>query len=74
MEQKNDNFSMQDIMRVANSPAGQRLLALLQQSDDPRLAQAMACASAGDYHQAGQVLSGLTASEEVRQLLQQLRG
>ena len=36
MEQKNDNFSMQDIMRV--------------------------------------VLSGLTASEEVRQLLQQLRG
>lgn len=74
MEQKFDDFSMQEAMRVAKSPAGQRLIALLQQSNAPQLRQAMDQASAGNYDQAQKSLSGLLASPEVQALLKQIRG
>lgn len=74
MQQNDRNFSMQDAMRMAATPAGQQLIALLKQSDQTALNQAMEQAKKGDYSQIKETLSPLLASEEVRKLLQQLGG
>lgn len=74
MEQKFDNFSKKEAMRMAGSPAAQQLMALLQKKDPQALQKAMAQASAGDYSQIQNTLSGLMASSEVQALLKQLRG
>lgn len=74
MQKNSDNFSMQDALRLANSPAGQQLLALLQQADPEALSKAKTQASSGDYSQIAQTLAPLLASEDVKKLLQQLGG
>lgn len=74
MQKNSDNFSMQDAMRMANSPAGKQLLALLQQSDPDALRKAKAQAAAGDYSQISQILAPLLESEDVKKLLKQLGG
>lgn len=74
MEKNSNNFSMQEALRLAKSPAGQQLLALLQQSDPQALKKAMAQASAGDYSQISQTLAPMLASEDVKKLLQQMGG
>lgn len=74
MQKNSGDFSMQDVLRMVNSPAGQQLLALLRQSDPASLQKAMEQASSGDYSQAKQSLSPILASEEVKKLLQQLGG
>ena len=47
-----DNFSMQEVLRMAASPAGQQLIALLRQQDGNAFQSAMSSAAAGDYTQA----------------------
>lgn len=74
MQNDPKNFSMQDAMRLASTPAGQQLLALLQQSDTAALRSAMEQASTGNYEQAKQVLGPLLNSPDVQKLLQQLGG
>lgn len=74
MQQNDRNFSMQDAMRLAATPAGQQLIALLQQSDKATLNQAMEQAKKGDYSQIKETLSPLLASEEAQKLLKQLGG
>lgn len=74
MQKNSDNFSVQAAMQLASSPAGQQLLALLQQSDPTALNKAMEYFSNGDYSQAKQSLQPLFASEEAKKLLQQLGG
>ena len=74
MQQNDRNFSMEDAMRLANTPAGQQLIALLRSNNNPALNQAMEQAKKGDYTQAKEVLAPLLASQEVRNLLQQLGG
>ena len=74
MQKNSQDFSMQEAMRLAKTPAGQQLLALLQQADKRSVNQAMAKAAAGDYEQAKALLGPLLASEEARALLAQLGG
>lgn len=74
MEKNSNNFSMQEAMRLAKSPAGQQLISLLQQSDPEAMKKAMQQATAGDYSQIQQTLGPLLASEEIKRLLQQLGG
>ena len=74
MQKNSQNFSMQEAMRLANSDAGQKLLALLKQSDSNQLQQAMAQASAGDYENAQQVLRSLLENSEIQTLLKELGG
>lgn len=74
MEKKSQDFSKEDMMRMASSPAGQQLLALLQQKDSAALAQAVAQAKAGNMAGAGQALSNLLASPEVQRLIKELGG
>jgi len=72
MQKNSQNFSMQEALRLANSDAGQRLLALLKQSNSQNVQQAMAHAATGDYDKAKDALSSALASPEVRRLLKEL--
>ena len=72
MQKNSQNFSMQEALRLANSDAGQRLLAILKQSDSDRLSKAIDSAATGDYSSAMQALSVLLERDDVRRLLKQL--
>ena len=74
MEKKSQDFSMEEVMRIAKSPAGQQLMALLQQKDSTALAKASAQAKSGNYSQAGQTLSALLSSPEAQKLMKELGG
>ena len=74
MQKNSQNFSMQEAMRLANSDAGQRLLAILKQSDGDQLRKAMDQAAAGNYEGMQSALSSVLASQEVQALLKELGG
>ena len=61
-----------ELLRLAQSPAGQQLIALLQQRGGDRLSAALAQASAGDYRQAQALLSDLLAQEDAQALIKAL--
>lgn len=68
------NFSAEDAKRLAQSPAGQQLIALLKQRDSGQIDTAMQKAADGDYAQASQILSRLLSDPQAMQLLSQLGG
>ncbi len=73
--QKNDNsFSMQEAMKLANSPAGKQLIGLLQQADPQAVQKAMNLAASGDYDKIPQVLSSLKEMDEVKKLMKDMGG
>ena len=74
MQKKNQDFSMEEVMRLAKSPAGQQLIAMLQQADNAKLEQAVTQAKTGDYAQASQTLSAMLSSPEAQRLLKELGG
>ena len=64
--------SMPDItalLKIAQSPAGQKLLSMLQKTD---LEGSTTAAAAGNYEEARQKLSKALSSQESRELLQEL--
>ena len=67
-------FSMEDAMRLAKSPQGQKVLAQLQQHHSGALESAMAQAQSGDYSQIKNPLSAFLQSPEGQNLMNQLRG
>ncbi len=66
--------NMSDLMRLAQSPAGQQLLAMLQNSNSGALENAVKQASAGNMTEAKNALSSLLSSPEAQALLQQMEG
>ena len=52
MQKNSQDFSMQEALRLAKSPAGQQLLAMLRSADSSKVDQAAAEASAGDFAKA----------------------
>ena len=72
MEKKSQDFSIQEAKRLAQTPEGKKLMAMLQQKDDGKLQKAMAEASAGNYKEAGSLLSSLLSSPEAQQLIRKL--
>ena len=74
MQKKSQEFSMDEIMRLAKSPAGQQLIAMLQQEDSTTLQQAVTQAQSGNLSQAGQTLSSILSSPEAQQLIKKLGG
>ena len=74
MEKKSQDFSMEEIMRMAKSPAGQQLMAMLNNQDSQRVAQAAAQAKSGDYAKAGQTLKDMLSSPEAQRLMKELGG
>lgn len=67
-----DNFSMQEVLRMAASPAGQQLIALLRQQDGNAFQSAMSSAAAGDYTQAKHAIEKFMADPQAQKLLKQL--
>lgn len=74
MQKNSEDFSMQEALRLAKSPAGQQLLAFLQSSNNAQVRQAIEHAAAGDYEQAKQSVGAILASPEAKKLLEQLGG
>jgi len=74
MEKKSQDFSMEEIMRMAKSPAGQQLIAMLRQTDNTKLEQAISQAKVGDYSQAGQTLNSMLSTPEAQRLMKELGG
>ena len=71
---QDNSFSMADAMRLAASPAGQQLLAILHQKDDKKVKSAMNLAASGDYRQAKEILTERLAEPDARKILEQLGG
>lgn len=67
-------MDMSQIMRMAQSPAGKKLIALLKQNDSDEMQQAMKRASDGDYSQAKQAIEKFMSTPEASALIEQLRG
>lgn len=67
---KNPDYSQ--LLKLAQSPAGQQLLKLLQQSGGDSLQSALTGAGKGDFTQAKQVLTALLSDPEAQKLLKQL--
>ena len=63
---------MNELMKIARSPVGQRLLSLLQSGNQSELDAITAEAAAGNMQEAVKRLSGLLKSEEAQNLLKQL--
>lgn len=74
MQKKSEDFSMQEVMRLAESPAGQQLLAMLQQADGNQVQRVADMAAAGNYAQAARALQSMLSSPEAQALLKQLGG
>ena len=74
MNKKYGDFSVDEAMRLAKSPAGQQLIAMLQNADSQKLQQAAAQANSGQYDAAKNTLQSLLSDPKVRALMQQLGG
>jgi hypothetical protein len=72
VDKKSQDFSMEDIRRMAQSESGKQLMELIRQYESEKLEKAVSQASAGDLAQAKQTLSGLLSSPDVQALLKQL--
>lgn len=71
---QNNQDAIREAMRMAQTPAGQQLLKLLQASGGADLQKAMSQAAAGDYTAAKQALSAILANPEAQKLLNQMGG
>ena len=73
MDKQPDSNTMQEAMRLAKSPAGQKLLALLNNAGGDSISKAREQAAKGNFSQAKDALSGILASPEVQKLLAEMR-
>lgn len=74
MDQQKGTFSTQEALRFIQSPAGQELMRLLQNSSDPRVEKVKQQAAGGDIEQAAQMLRQMADSGQIKQLLSHLGG
>lgn len=72
MQKNSQDFDLQEALRLANSPAGQQLLAMLR--DAGKLDQAAQQASTGNYAQALAGVKDILSTPEGKKLLKELGG
>ena len=65
-------FDFSDLLQLAQSPAGQQLITLLQRNGGNELQSALSSAARGDYSKAQKALSGLMKDPEAQKLLKNL--
>ena len=63
---------MEDLMKLAASPAGQQLMQLLQNSAPKTMQNAMQKAASGDLNGAKEAISSLAKDPQVQKLLEQM--
>ena len=76
MRKKNEGFEnldLQQVMQLANSDTGRKLLQLLQSTQGETLQSAMDQAAAGNYDQLKKTVQGMLANEQARQLVEKMR-
>ena len=71
---KDQERTVAEAMRLANTDAGKQLLALLKSQQPDALEAAMNQAQAGNYDAIKQTMSAALSSPEVQRLLKQMRG
>ena len=74
MQKNSQDFSMEKIMAMAKSPAGQQLIAMLQDANRSQMEQTAQLAAAGNYDQAAKMLERTLSSEQAKALIKQLGG
>ena len=67
------NMDSTELIRLAQSPIGRKLLTMLQESGGQELHSAMEKASGGDYRDAQKAIQAFRSNPEARALLEQLR-
>ena len=72
--EQNQEFSMQQAMKLAQSDAGQQLFSLLQSTEGDKLQSAMDHAAAGNMEQVKQTMQQLMQSAQVQDLIRKMRG
>ena len=60
------------LFKIAQSPAGQKLLAMLQTNNSTELDQIAATAASGNLEEAKQKISSMLSSKDAQELLKQL--
>ena len=68
------NFSIEQAMAFAATPAGQQLIRILQQKGGTDLSKASSLATGGDMAGARHALAGLLSDPQVQKLLKDLGG
>ena len=68
------NFSMEQAMAFAASPAGQQLIKMLQKKGNADLTKAQEHAAAGNMAQAKEALASILSDPEVIELLKHFGG
>ena len=74
MGNQQNGFSMEEVMQLMRSPAGQQLMKLLQSSDDPALQKAKQLSASGNLEGAKEAVRHLAAGEEIKKILSQFGG
>ncbi len=74
MNQKSDNFSMEQAARLASTQEGQQLVGLLRNQQGANLDIAIAKANQGDYSALQKSVQQLLASPEAKKLMEKLGG
>ncbi len=72
MQNKPENFSIHDAMRLANSPAGKQLIAILQSTGGSDLEQARRAVEKGDYESAKSNLTEIMKSPQIQALIKEM--
>ncbi len=72
MEQE-PNMDLSEVMRLASSPAGKKLISLLQNNSGEEMNAAMDRAAKGDYRQAKAIISDFLKTREASALMEELR-
>ena len=67
-----NQIPMQEVLRMAASPAGQQLIALLRQQGGSEVQNAMSGAASGDYAQAKRAIEALMDDPQAKKLLKEL--
>ena len=65
---------LSELIRLAQTPAGRQLIALLQQQGGSQLQQAVNLAAAGDYTRAKEILSEVLSTPDAQALIKELEG
>lgn len=74
MQKKSEDFSVQEAMRLAKTPAGQQLLAILKQEKGDKLQSIIRLAQEGNMQAAGNALQEVFSSPSAKELIRELEG
>lgn len=73
MENFPDQKSIQEALKLANSPAGQKLIQMLQTSNPDVVSTAQKQAEQGNYDQVRATVMQLMQSSQVQKMIQEMR-